>query len=307
MNLENIAELDLSNVFIPTYLQSHLQVLFLFQRQGLINLEHHFYLFQFWKINNVKRMCLDNTGICSLSPSVGRLKDLEVLSLENNSLSDLPNTLEFCQNLTTLKLKGNNFTSIPGVVLKLNKLKALMHSCSTSQPIKYLMEAIPCALSADAVHTPASLQMMCVAAVFVNRIDYWRQGMRCSEHFDVTTIDHLVSHAVLCHICGKLVSQGNNADHVFQFVICSVLPIPEHTAVKASLLHYLGLSDVPFLIHACSKKCQQTLVSHFNEFNLVGWYLNVLYERCIDLCVNGFNPILSFSMNTSQGENLFCL
>ena len=74
---------------------------------------------------NLTTLCLNKTGIFNVSPSVGRLINLEVLSLDFNYISDLPISLEFCQKLSELTMTGNKFNLIPAVVLKLKNLKVL--------------------------------------------------------------------------------------------------------------------------------------------------------------------------------------
>ena len=157
---------------------------------------------------SVKKLCLDNTGICSLAPSVGKMKNLEALSLEHNSLTDLPITLEFCQNLTMLNLKDNKFVSIPGVVLKLKNLKELRHSCTSHVELwEQSVLDMPPKQSRCIVNHTGPLQSMCMAAVFENHIDYLRQEAGCPKQCQVM-LDHFASHVVICHMCSKLVSRG---------------------------------------------------------------------------------------------------
>ena len=157
-------------------------------------------------MSSVKKLCLNHTGIFTLSPSIGRMTNLEILSLESNNLSDLPATLEYCQNLAELNLKGNNFTFVPGVVLKLNNLKEFKHSCSTLLS-QQSVQAIHPEHTADVTHMPAPLKRMSIAAVLVNHIDYWKDMSGCHDK-SISEMDQLLSCTALCHNCRALVSRG---------------------------------------------------------------------------------------------------
>ena len=145
---------------------------------------------------------MDSTGIKSVPSSIGRLRNLEILSLNSNTLSDLPITLQFCQNLTVLNLKANRFASIPSVVLKLKNLRDLRrldNPLSGSTPVTQT--------TTTNIHSPASLQSLCTRAVFINQIDYWKQQslgpMQCK------TLDYISSSLHLCDRCETVISQGN--------------------------------------------------------------------------------------------------
>ena len=147
----------------------------------------------------------------SMPSSVGRLRNLEVLSLNSNSLSDLPITLRFCQKLTVLNLKANQFHRIPGVVLKLTNLQELRR---LENPLRSRSElssipnsSAPLTQATAGIHSPGSLQSLCTRAMFTNHIDYWKHEslgpMQCK------TLDHFASSLFLCDRCGTVISQGN--------------------------------------------------------------------------------------------------
>ena len=160
-------------------------------------------------MTSVKKLSLDHTNISSLSPSVGKMKTLEILSLESNSLSDLPLTLEYCQKLIGLNLKENHFAFIPGVVLKLRNLKELKHSIIPAKGCEQSVQAMFPGPSAQTYQSPSSLQSICMATVIVNHIDYWHPRNGTSEQW-VAAANNLASSITLCHRCGSLISQGKH-------------------------------------------------------------------------------------------------
>lgn len=159
-------------------------------------------------MHKLKKLCLDYTGISRLSPSVGRLKHLEILSLDSNVLSDLPTTLQFCQSLTTLSLNGNNFARIPGVVSKLKNLKELKHAGNPLIMYKQFVHAVPSKQSANTAHSPASLKSLCAAAVFIQHIDHWKWDNLSTKQCDV--LNSLGPSLAICDRCSMPVSQGNH-------------------------------------------------------------------------------------------------
>ena len=159
--------------------------------------------------------------------SIGRLRNLEILSLNSNTLSDLPITLQFCQNLTVLNLQANRFVRIPGVVLKLKNLKDLRrldNPLGTRTDYASLISSVPVTqTTATSIHSPASLQNLCTRAVFINQIDYWTQlslgPMQCK------TLDYISSSLHLCNRCETVISQGNIPSMLPAIVWCPIFII----------------------------------------------------------------------------------
>ena len=139
-------------------------------------------------MERLKRLYLDNTGLTSLPPSVGQLRQLEVLSANKNFLSSLPVTLSFCENLRELNLKDNKLDRVPSVVLRLphlkdlrrlgNPLPQLYHGFETPPHIK-LSTPKSTKQTSDEKFNPGSLQSLCANAAFNHKIDYWTTGL-CS-------------------------------------------------------------------------------------------------------------------------------
>ena len=151
-------------------------------------------------------------GLTSIPPSVGRLRQLEVLSANNNSLSSLPVSLAFCENLKQLNLKDNKFNMIPSLVLRLPQLKdlrrlgnplpQLYHGFETSPHIK-VSTLNSGKQTTSAVFNPGSLQSLCAKAAFNNKIDYWTTGrvgpLQCM------TLDYFATTFKLCEHCNRVV------------------------------------------------------------------------------------------------------
>ena len=192
---------------------------------------------------NLKRLSLNATGILRVHPSIGKMKNLEVLSLNYNRLSDLPITLRYCQKLTTLGLAGNKFSALPGLILKLMNLKVLMADCNPFKARNHptAFDAIP---RASIVRT-ASLLDMCFAAVFMNHIEYWKQDNFTPPLWN--TLQHLASTSFFCHICGLPIRDSGDY----------------YTEQVSDRLN-IECDGAPFELYACSTKCRKKLISHLN-------------------------------------------
>lgn len=64
-------------------------------------------------------------NLVRLHPSVGRLRNLRILSLQYNRLHDLPLTICLLRSLKYLDITGNPFSIIPGAVFRLSRLEVL--------------------------------------------------------------------------------------------------------------------------------------------------------------------------------------
>ena len=159
---------------------------------------------------NVKILCMNSSDIRSLPPSIGRLANLEILSLDCNSLSDLPITLEFCQKLSVVSLVANKFTHIPGVILKLKNLKELRTMDNPLVQIEQSVQATPLKAKKTAANNPKSLRRLGLAAALVNHLDYWKVHRFYPKQQNLQ-LEKFVSNATLCHGCGALMLQGNQA------------------------------------------------------------------------------------------------
>lgn len=165
---------------------------------------------QFWNLERLKRLYLDNMGLTSLPSSVGRLRHLEVLSANSNSLVTLPVTLTFCENLSELNLKENKFYRVPSVVLKLPHLEDLRRLGNPLPQLFNGFEVSPhinvktplCAKQTNAVFNPSSLQSLCAKAAFTNKIDYWNNSSSVGP-LQCRTLDCFASEFTLCHHCNK--------------------------------------------------------------------------------------------------------
>lgn len=224
VKFESIVELDVSAVGIPDDLQLHLK---------------------FWNMHNLKKLCLDCTGIRRLSFSIGKLSKLEVLSLRRNYLQELPITLKFCQKLTTLRLEGNKFRSIPAVVLHLINLKDIIDgpmSEKPSEPEITITDPTPFWMTAATFTSVASLESLCQRAVFVHNVDYWKSGVIGTVQCEA--LDRLASSCTLCHACGTLFPSpaSDESTHHKQYIYSTLGSYPQ-------------LSDVPFRLDACSARC----------------------------------------------------
>lgn len=82
---------------------------------------------QIFQCGNLRVLCLNGNFLHSLSPSIGRLKKLEVLLLSDNCLQagSLPHTLSFCRSLRTLHLDNNLIITLPGFLLRMTNLRTL--------------------------------------------------------------------------------------------------------------------------------------------------------------------------------------
>ena len=161
---------------------------------------------QFWNMQNLKRLSLDSMGLTTFPPSVGRLRQLEVLSVKNNELHDLPVTLAFCTRLKDLNLQNNKFKCLPGVLLRLPNLQELRRfgnplpqlSSGFYQP-PHIYIHTPSRSSRYLKPTLMSLQSLCTKVIFTHHIDYWANGtvgpLQCK------TLDRLASQFTVCEHC----------------------------------------------------------------------------------------------------------
>ena len=179
-------------------------------------------------MERLKRLYLDNTGLTSLPPSVGQLRQLEVLSANKNSLSSLPVTLSFCENLRELNLKDNKLNRVPSVVLRLPHLKdlrrlgnpfpQLYHGFETPPHIK-LSTPKSTKQTSDEKFNPGSLQSLCANAAFNHKLDYWTTGRVGTLQCKI--LDCLASDFKLCEHCDKVVHHQSKLIVIlftFQFI-----------------------------------------------------------------------------------------
>lgn len=225
-------------------------------------------------MHNLKKMCMNSTGISSLSPSIGRLKNLEILSLDFNNLSDLPITLMFCHKLTALSLTNNQFSSFPGVILKLKNLTELHGGENPLDkerfPLAHRDSPTAAAATVDSV---ATLQSICARAVFMNHIDYWKHGSLGPSQRN--KLDYIASNIAHCDRCGRMASQGTcTCEMCSQLHSIHVIPLSRLKTDHIMQIRcdtYFVKSDIPyrapFSLHPCSMKCKQELVSYYTERN----------------------------------------
>ena len=168
---------------------------------------------QFWSMKSLKKLCLDEMGLTTLPPSVGQLRQLEVLSLKGNNLRDLPVTLIFCQKLKDLNLKKNQFHSIPGILLRLSSLQELRRHDNPLPQLYHGFEAPPhikissqssSTKQTNPVFNPGSLQSSCTRVVFTHHIDYWANSSIGSLQCKI--LDCLASQFTLCDHCNAAIT-----------------------------------------------------------------------------------------------------
>ena len=165
--------------------------------------------FQFWSLQNLKGLCLDGVGLTEFPPSVGRLRQLEVLSVKKNRLQDLPVTLAFCQNLKELNLQQNRFTRLPGIILHLPNLKELRRLDNSLPPLWNGFASAPHinvnkpSKQQNTTFNPDTLQTLCTKVAFSHHIDYWADGsvgpLQCK------TLDYLASQFTICENCNAAI------------------------------------------------------------------------------------------------------
>ena len=63
--------------------------------------------------NNLDELVLVNVDLAHISPSIGELKQLQLLSLQNNKLVTIPKEIGKLKKLELLNIKGNKIESIP--------------------------------------------------------------------------------------------------------------------------------------------------------------------------------------------------
>jgi hypothetical protein len=149
---------------------------------------------------------LDRTGVTSLSPSIGVLNNLELLSLDSNCLRDLPLTLGFCQKLTRVSLESNSFTCLPGVVLKLKNLKELRIE---NNPLIAYELAVPYKKFTANVNSLASSQpTMCTVSVLQYHMDHWKFESLETELWKASIGNTYALIVTPCVWCGAPISQG---------------------------------------------------------------------------------------------------
>ena len=75
--------------------------------------------------DKVYKLSLTGQGIKTLSPEIGRLKNLQILNLNDNRLKVLPAEIGDLRNLQVLSLYNNNLRYIPDEFRKLKSLEVL--------------------------------------------------------------------------------------------------------------------------------------------------------------------------------------
>lgn len=168
-------------------------------------------------------------GLTTLPPSVGRLRQLEVLSVKNNMLNDLPATLAFCQKLKDLNLKNNQFRRLPGILLSLPNLQELRRLDNPLpqlfngfvQPPHITIKTPDSTLASSQQQKPSfnpdSLQMLCTKVAFTHRIDYW--ACRSVGPLQCKTLDHLALQFTVCEHCNTAIPKTGtyNSNHWLLF------------------------------------------------------------------------------------------
>lgn len=71
---------------------------------------------------NLRELCLDHNGLCSLPEPVLRLKTLETLSLFGNSLTELPSALRNLWRLRSLDIGKNKLVILPASMYRMERL-----------------------------------------------------------------------------------------------------------------------------------------------------------------------------------------
>lgn len=163
---------------------------------------------QLWNLNNLKKLSITNSGLKSLSGSIGRLRKLEFLDLSCNQLCSLPITLSFCKNLDTLDLHKNRFRQLPGVIFQLPKLNTLRrldnpltprYDCYGPHFTRIVNES---SHNEKKVYQPLSLQANCTATIFTSKLDYWKTDfigpLQCK------TLDRLATQFTICNHCDRM-------------------------------------------------------------------------------------------------------
>ena len=153
-------------------------------------------------MDKLEILSLDFTGISSLPPSVGNLKNLKSLSLDSNCLSNLPGTLGFCQNLCSLSLKNNAFTCVPKVILMLTNLKNLSIIGNPFIIFEGKNQRTYSKQLGSSSHSPALLQVKCSASAFLFCIDHNLDPVQNK------TIDYHASNQIHCERCSMLIREG---------------------------------------------------------------------------------------------------
>jgi Leucine-rich repeat (LRR) protein len=71
----------------------------------------------------LEQLELDHSNLHSLSPDIGRLKKLKILTLTDNNLTRIPDEIGNCTSLETILLSHNILKSLPKSLSTLEKLK----------------------------------------------------------------------------------------------------------------------------------------------------------------------------------------
>lgn len=178
-------------------------------------------------------------GLTVFPASVGRLRQLEVLSLKNNQLNDLPITLAFCKKLKDLNLSKNKFNLLPGVLLRLpnlqelrrldNPLSQLYHGFELPPHIKISTpsNSVPSSQKTEPIFNPDSLQTLSSKAAFTHHIDYWASetvgALQCR------ILDHLASQFTVCEQCNAAMSKTGMYSWNFNWKNANFLIMQAHT------------------------------------------------------------------------------
>lgn len=171
---------------------------------------------QFWNLHNLKRLYLDSMGLTTFPASVGRLRQLEVLSVKNNQLNDLPITLAFCKKLKNLNLSNNKFAFLPDVLSRLPNLQELRRLDNPLHQLYHGFEhpphinistpsnSVPCSQTKPTFN-PDPLQTLSTKAAYTHHIDYWTNEtvgvLQCR------ILDHLASQFTVCEHCNASMSK----------------------------------------------------------------------------------------------------
>ena len=88
---------------------------------------------EIWQLTELRGLTIvgDGSQTVVLSPEIGQLKHLEILSLRRTNLSILPSEIGQLTELQGLYLEGNNLTTLPPEIGQLTKLSYLSLSQNT--------------------------------------------------------------------------------------------------------------------------------------------------------------------------------